>query len=85
MEGNRLDWGYAQWVRPLIGLMLDGVNGIADYQCKQILEERYYRIAPTFPHDREIGMDAVDDIPYMIEFAESLDLTRAADWIRTTW
>ena len=30
-------------------------------------------------------MDAVDDIPYMIDFAESLDLTVAANWIRTTW
>jgi hypothetical protein len=85
VEGDRLDWGYAQWVRPLIALMLDGVNGIADYQCRQILEERYFRVAPTFPPDREIGMDAVDDIPYMIDFAESIDLTAATTWLRETW
>jgi hypothetical protein len=65
--------------------MLDGVNGIADYQCRQILEERYFRVAPTFPPDREIGMDAVDDIPYMIDFAESIDLTAATTWLRETW
>ncbi len=29
LEGDSLDWGYVQWVRPLIDLMLDGVNGIA--------------------------------------------------------
>ena len=37
ITGKNLDWGYAQWVKPLISLMLDGVGGIADYQCKEIL------------------------------------------------
>ena len=37
ITGKNLDWGYAQWAKPLVSLMLDGVGGIADYQCKQIL------------------------------------------------
>jgi hypothetical protein len=49
VEGDRLDWGYWQWVRPLLDLMLDGVNGIADYQCTQLLGAHYHRVAPTFP------------------------------------
>jgi patatin-like phospholipase/acyl hydrolase len=85
VEGQSLDWGYLQWVRPLIGLMLDGTNGIADYQCAQILRERYHRLAPTFPPDREIGMDAVDDIPYLVEFAEQLDLGPTVEFLRSTW
>jgi predicted acylesterase/phospholipase RssA len=85
VEGDSLDWGYLQWVRPLIGLMLDGTNGIADYQCAQILRERYHRLAPTFPPDREIGMDAVGDIPYLVEFAERLDLAPTIDFLRGTW
>lgn len=85
VEGESLDWGYLQWVRPLIGLMLDGTNGIADYQCAQILRERYHRLAPTFPPGREIGMDAVDDIGYLVEFAERLDLAPTIEFIRSTW
>ena len=85
VEGQSLDWGYLQWVRPLIGLMLDGTNGIADYQCAQILRERYHRLAPTFPPDREIGMDAVGDIPYLVEFAEHLDLGPTIEFLRSTW
>jgi len=85
IEGDRLDWGYWQWVRPLIDLMLDGVNGIADYQCTQLLGEHYHRLAPTFPPDKSIGMDAVDQIPYLIEFANSLDLAATADWLRANW
>jgi hypothetical protein len=85
IEGPTHNWGYVQWIRPLIDLMLDGVNGIADYQCRQILRDRYCRFAPTFPPDKTIGMDAVDEIPYMVDFAEHLDLTELVAWLTATW
>src|SRR5262245_1548326 len=85
IEGDRLDWGYWQWVRPLLDLMLDGVNGIADYQCAQLLGSRYHRLAPTFPPDKSIGQDAVDEIPYLVDFATALDLTATTDWLRANW
>jgi len=85
VEGDRLDWGYWQWVRPLLDLMLDGVNGIAHYQCSQILGARYHRVAPTLPPDKTIGMDAVDEIPYLVEFANSLDLSATIAWLRANW
>ncbi len=86
LEGESLDWGYVQWIRPLVNLMLEGVNGIADYQCRQILgDDRYFRLAPTFPADKSIDQDDVDEIPYMVEFAEQLDITAAADWLRAHW
>ena len=85
VPGDRLDWGYWQWIRPLLDVMLDGVNGIADYQCTQLLGDHYHRVAPTFPADRSIGMDAVDQIPYMVEFANDLDLSATADWLRANW
>ena len=65
--------------------MLDGVNGIAHYQCSQLLGEKYHRLAPTFPPGRQIGMDAVGDIPYLTDFASGLDLTTTADWLRANW
>jgi len=85
IEGPSHNWGYVQWIRPLIDLMLDGVNGIADYQCRQILRDRYCRFAPTFPPDKNIGMDAVDQIPYMVDFAERLDLSEVANWLIANW
>jgi hypothetical protein len=85
IEGSTHDWGYVQWVRPLIDVMLDGVNGIADYQCKQLLGDHYHRLAPTFPTGKQIGMDGVDDIPYLADFATALDLTATADWLRANW
>jgi patatin-like phospholipase/acyl hydrolase len=86
VEGMSLDWGYVQWVRPLISLMLEGTNGIADFQCRQILgDDQYCRLAPTFPPGIAIDQDEVDRIPYMIEFAEQVDIAPAAVWLRTHW
>lgn len=85
IEGKELDWGYAQWAKPLVSLMLDGVAGIADYQCSQMLHERYHRLAPVFPAGVSIPMDGVDKIPYMIDFADSADISATVKWINQTW
>ena len=86
LEGDNLDWGYVQWIRPLVSLILEGTNGIADFQARQILgDDHYFRLAPTFPGGKSIDQDDVDEIPYMVEFAEQLDITAAADWLRTNW
>ena len=37
VAGKELDWGYAQWAKPLIALMVDGMMGVADYQCARLL------------------------------------------------
>jgi hypothetical protein len=86
VEGASHDWGYVQWVRPLISLMLEGTNGIADFQCRQVLgDDQYHRLAPDFPTGTAIDQDEVDQIPYMIEFAEQVDITPAAAWLRAHW
>ena len=81
LEGSRHDWGYLQWVRPLISIMLDGTNGIADFQCEQILGDRYFRLAPTFPQGTTIAMDDVDRIPELVDFANALDLEPLVEWL----
>jgi len=85
IKGKSHDWGYAQWVKPLINLMLDGTNGIADYQCRQILGEHYHRLAPVFPQGVTVPMDDIDKIPYMIEFAESVPIDETVLWLKQNW
>ena len=68
-EGQKLDWGYVPWAVPLVSIMLDGVAGIADYQCRQLLGDRYTRLAPVFPANVSVDMDDVARVPWMIEFA----------------
>jgi len=85
IEGKNLDWGIAQWARPLISILLDGVSGIADYQCRKLLHENYLRLAPVFPPGVTIEMDAVDRIPQMLEFAYHVDLADTIRWIQQYW
>jgi patatin-like phospholipase/acyl hydrolase len=85
IKGKSHDWGYAQWVKPLINLMLDGTAGIADYQCRQMLGDRYHRLAPVFPAGTTVPLDAIDKIPYMIEFAEAVPIDETIDWLKHTW
>ncbi|MCU0233232.1 MAG: patatin-like phospholipase family protein [Thermoanaerobaculales bacterium] len=84
-RGATHDWGYVQWAKPLISLMLDGSAGIADYQCSQMLRDRYHRLAPVFPSGVSIPMDAVAKIPDMIAFADKVPLRRTVDWLQATW
>ncbi len=85
IHGKRHDWGYAQWARPIISLMTDGTMGIADYQCRALLGDRYHRLAPTFPGGVSHPLDDVDGVPEMIEFAESLDLSATIRWLKRNW
>jgi len=57
IKGQNLDWGLAQWAKPLIGLLLDASMGIADFQCRQFLRNNYRRIAPEFPSSTNIKLD----------------------------
>jgi patatin-like phospholipase/acyl hydrolase len=85
IRGKSNDWGYAQWAKPLISLMLDGTAGIADYQCRQILGGRYHRLAPVFPPGTAVALDDVKKIRYMIQFAKVCPLGETIAWLRKTW
>jgi patatin-like phospholipase/acyl hydrolase len=85
VKGKVHDWGYAQWVKPLVNLMLDGTAGIADYQCSQILGVRYHRLAPVFPVGTTVPLDDTDKIAYMIAFAETWPIDETVAWLRHTW
>jgi len=85
IKGNSHDWGYAQWAKPLLTLMLDGSAGIADYQCRQMLQDRYHRIAPVFPAGATVPIDDIDKIPYMIEFAETWPIKETVKWLLKKW
>jgi hypothetical protein len=85
ITGKSHDWGYGQWIKPLINLMFDGTAGIADYQCNQILGSQYHRLAPVFPVGVTIQMDEVKKIPEMIAFAEGVSIDETVKWLKQTW
>lgn len=81
ISGENLDWGYAQWTRPLIDLMLEANMGIADYQCRQIIGDNYHRLAPVFPPQISIKLDEWKKADYLVEFANNLNLSETISWL----
>jgi patatin-like phospholipase/acyl hydrolase len=77
IEGDRLDWGYKQWVPKLLPLIMDGMVGIPDYTCEQLLPNRYVRIHPFLPE--EVELDDADRIDELIEWADDVDLRKAVE------
>jgi patatin-like phospholipase/acyl hydrolase len=79
VAGKDLDWGYAQWAKPLIRLMVDGMMGVADYQCARLLQHRYFRLDPILPE--RIGHNDVDKIGDLVKYAKDVDIRGADAWL----
>lgn len=83
VKGERHDWGYTQWAKPLINLMLEGAAGIADYQCRQLLGERYHRLSPRLPNP--IELDDFGKRSELVRLAERVDLSETVRWLNKQW
>jgi uncharacterized protein len=88
ITGKRHDWGYAQWAKPLLRLMFDAVSGIPDYQCRQMLGDRYHRMDYTFRPGQEVDMaehSARDRLVRIGEQEMTAELEATAKWIKKYW
>jgi patatin-like phospholipase/acyl hydrolase len=78
VKNNNL--GLLQWAPHMIGLMLEGGIGLADYQCEQLLGKRYLRVNPILPHS--ISMDDVGSISELEVIAQSFNLSGTIFWLK---
>jgi len=83
ISGDTHNWGIAQWAHSLVDMMIDGMMGVADYECSRLLRDNYFRLAPALK--TPVTMDAVDKIPELIADANSQDLTSAVAWLKTNF
>lgn len=84
IEGQDHDWGDAQWIKPILNVMMDGGVGVADFQCAQLLGNRYCRLEPIFPAGKSFPMDDVSKIVDLMDLAQSFDLTGAVAWLNSS-
>ena len=73
------DWGWVQWARPIIEIMLTGNEGVADYQSSRLLGKRYHRLDILLPDN--IPLDAVSRVPELVALAERADLSATTQWL----
>jgi len=80
LPGQLLDWGIARWAKPIHTLMIDGMMGVADYQCARLLSDSYCRLAPDLPEP--VLLDAVDKIDELIADANQVDISTTVTWLK---
>jgi patatin-like phospholipase/acyl hydrolase len=83
--GSRLNWGIAQWGAPLINIMIDGVAGVATYECAQILRDRFHRVQPIIPPNNPIGLDQWQKRDDLVAYGEAYNLDSTIEWIQRFW
>ncbi|MGA8181841.1 MAG: patatin-like phospholipase family protein [Desulfobacterales bacterium] len=85
IKGKNLNWGYAQWIKPLINVLMDGVAGISDYQARELLADRYHRLQIVFDSTETIPMDSVGKLDRMDEIGSGYDISSTVQWINEIW
>lgn len=82
-SGDTLNWGLAQWAPVLANMMIEGMMGVADYECARLLGNRYFRLSPQL--QTEIPLDCADDIAILVEYANQVDITDAVAWLKANF
>jgi patatin-like phospholipase/acyl hydrolase len=83
VSGDMLDWGLAQWAPVLANMMIEGMMGVADYECAQLLGDQYFRLGPVLP--APVPLDCADKIPSLISYAQGVDITDAVRWLQANF
>jgi patatin-like phospholipase/acyl hydrolase len=84
IDGVDHDWGDAQWMKPILNVMMDGSVGVADFECRQLLGNSYCRVEPVFPADKSFAMDDVSKIVDLMDLAQAYDLTGTIAWLQAS-
>jgi patatin-like phospholipase/acyl hydrolase len=78
--GKTHDWGYVQWAKPLLHILIEGAMDTARYECQQLLGTHFQRVDDDLA--REIELDDVADAPALAEQARALELAEPIRWLR---
>ncbi len=77
------EWGLAQWMPHLVGVLMDGAMDLANFQCQQILGDHYYRLNPAL--DDDYPLDAVHNVPTLNLLASECEIDGALEWLTRNW
>lgn len=75
------DWGWGQWARPLVSLMISGVMGVADYQCARLLRDNYMRLNPYLSRGVDLDDASEEALGYLLDAAQAVELDPVLEWL----
>ncbi|HEX4794549.1 MAG TPA: patatin-like phospholipase family protein [Humisphaera sp.] len=77
------NFGFARWGLRLFDLIAAGGVGLPDYQCSQILCDRYCRVDPVYT--QHVAIDDPNGIDALLKMANDADLAPCIAWIKSKW
>lgn len=80
IEGDALNWGALRWAPKIAPLMIDGVSGVSDYLCRQLLREQYHRLDAVLP--QPVELDDAGAVEHLVEAADAVDLAPTVAWLQ---
>jgi hypothetical protein len=80
IPGDHHDWGYLQWARPIVQIAFDAQMDMVHFQCRQLLGERYHRVAQLF--EWHMPLDDWSKVDDLRTLAEAVDLAPTVAWVR---
>jgi patatin-like phospholipase/acyl hydrolase len=83
IKGSKHDWGYAQWTRILVDMMLEGSVELVDKICRPLLGNHYHRLCPCLPHT--IHADEWRKRDELVDLGEEVDIQETIEWLRRGW
>lgn len=83
IEGKALGWGLSDWAPHLLDLLMNGSVEVVDFQCKQILREKYYRLNPKF--SQHYPLDDWQSTPALLEAAKNENIDSVVFWLEKNW
>ena len=72
------DWGFLKWTKPLIGIFMEGLGNIPDFQCEQFCKN-YLRINPFMADG--YNFDDPAGVPVLAKHAEEFDITPVEEFL----
>lgn len=77
------DWGAAEWVKPVLSILMDGVSDTVDYQLNKLLNtpqnRPYYRLQVKLRDDIDLDDAQPDNVRQLKLIAEDLIHQRSRD------
>ena len=85
IEKDSSGWGLIEWSPYILPLLMDAQSGIAEYQCRTALGDRYMRLNSVFPAGIPVGLDDIESLPLIDRHASDLNLSAALAWLDGIW
>ena len=64
-------------------MMIEGMMGVADYECARLLGDKYFRLGPLLP--APVPLDCAEKISSLIAYAQGVNITEAVTWLKVNF